>query len=123
PPSLGSNSTELTSTLQTVQQALEKVPGVQQVTPITNTPANTVAVFLVVPTTGPDDAATTDLVERLRGSAIAQAVTGTDIDAQQVYVGGETAELIDLTQRINDRLFLIIGTVLAGSFLLLMMVF
>ena len=31
--------------------------------------------------------------------------------------------LIDLTQRINDRLFLIIGTVLAGSFILLMMVF
>jgi RND superfamily putative drug exporter len=31
--------------------------------------------------------------------------------------------LIDLTTRINERLFLIIGTVLAGSFLLLMMVF
>ena len=40
-----------------------------------------------------------------------------------MFVGGQTAVLIDLTQRINDRLFLIIGTVLAGSFILLMMVF
>ncbi len=31
--------------------------------------------------------------------------------------------MIDLTQRINERMFLIIGTVLAGSFVLLMMVF
>jgi RND superfamily putative drug exporter len=123
PSSLTSNPQQLTTTLQDVQQSLEKVEGVQQVTPITNEPANTVAVLLVTPTTGPDDGATTDLVEHLRTTAVPQAVQGTDVSVDQVYVGGQTAVLIDLTNRIDERLFLIIGTVLAGSFLLLMMVF
>ena len=123
PASLTSDPQELTRSLQTIQQELAKVPGVQQVTPITNTPANTVAVFLVVPTTGPDDEATTQLVEDLRDTAVPQAVNGTGIEPSEVYVGGETAVLIDLTKRINERLFVIIGTVLLGSFILLMMVF
>jgi RND superfamily putative drug exporter len=123
PSSLTSNTQQLTQVLQQAQKALQQVDGVQQVTPITNTPDDTVAVFFVVPTTGPDDRATTELVERLRDTSIPQALDGTGIDPNQVYVGGETAVLIDLTDRINERLFLIIGTVLAGSFLLLMMVF
>jgi RND superfamily putative drug exporter len=123
PTSLTANEQELAPSLQTAQQALERVNGVQQVQAVTNTPANTVAVFLVTPTTGPDDSATTDLVETLRTTAIPRAVSGTQIDASQVYVGGETAVLIDLTKRINERMIAIIGTVLAGSFLLLMMVF
>jgi RND superfamily putative drug exporter len=40
-----------------------------------------------------------------------------------VHVGGVTAELIDLTDRINDRLILCIGIVVAAAFILLMMVF
>jgi RND superfamily putative drug exporter len=123
PPSLTSNPQQLTQSLQTAQRALAEVEGVRQVTPITNTPDNTVAVFLVVPTTGPDDEATTQLVETLRDSAVAQALNGTSIEPSEVFVGGETAVLIDLTKRINERLFLIIGTVLLGSFILLMMVF
>jgi RND superfamily putative drug exporter len=123
PASLSSNQQQLTQSLQTVQGALEKLPGVQQVVALTNTPTNTVAVIEVVPTTGPDDGATTELVEHLRTTAIPAAVSGTSINPDQVYVGGETAVLIDLTDRINERLGLIIGTVLVGSFILLMMVF
>jgi RND superfamily putative drug exporter len=123
PSSLSSNQQQLTQSLQTIQGELEKLPGVEQVTPITNAPTNTVAVIEVVPTTGPDDGATTQLVEHLRTTAIPQAVAGTPVDPDQVFVGGETAVLIDLTQRINERLGLMIGTVLLGSFILLMMVF
>jgi RND superfamily putative drug exporter len=123
PSSLSSNQQQLTQELQNTQQSLEKVPGVQQVATITNTPTDSVAIFAVQPTTGPDDDATTQLVQHLRTTAIPAAVEGTGIAADQVFVGGQTAVLIDLTQRINERMFLIIGTVLAGSFLLLMMVF
>jgi RND superfamily putative drug exporter len=123
PSSLSGDQQALTQSLQSAQQKLGQVSGVQQVQAVTNTPANTVAVLLVTPTTGPDDGATTDLVERLRNTAIPQAVAGTQISAEQVYVGGETAVLIDLTRRINERMVAIIATVLLGSFVLLMMVF
>jgi RND superfamily putative drug exporter len=123
PSSLTGDQQTLTQSLQSAQQKLEQVSGVQKVQAVTNTPANTVAVLLVTPTTGPDDGATTDLVEHLRNTAIPQAVEGTQIDASQVYVGGQTAVLIDLTKRINERMLPIIATVLLGSFVLLMMVF
>ena len=92
-------------------------------TPITNEPTNSLTVFLVQPTTGPDDSTTTALVKTLRTTSLPAAVQGTGISTSDVFVGGETAVLIDLTQRINERMLLIIGTVLAGSFILLMMVF
>jgi RND superfamily putative drug exporter len=38
-------------------------------------------------------------------------------------VGGVTAELVDLTDRINERLLWCIGAVVLGAFILLMMVF
>ena len=40
-----------------------------------------------------------------------------------MYVGGQTASLIDVTDRISDRLLLCIGIVVAGAFILLMIVF
>ncbi len=123
PQSLTGSSAQLAPTLVAFQKQLAAVSGVQQVTPLTNAPTNTVAVFFVVPTTGPDDSATTALVRDLRDTGIPNALQGTSLDASDVYVGGETAVLIDLTDRINDRLFSIIATVLAGSFILLMMVF
>ena len=107
-----------------IQQSLEKVDGVQQVTPITNAPTNTVAVSprrrrRPARTTTPRPiSSSTSAPPRSR-----RRCEGTGVAADQVYVGGQTAVLIDLTDRINERLFLIIGTVLAGSFLLLMMVF
>jgi RND superfamily putative drug exporter len=104
-------------------QKLEATPGVERVIPGANPPAYSVAFIEVIPTTSPDDPATTRLVEELRSTGIAEALQGTDIDASQVHVGGTTASLIDLTDRIDSRLWLIIATVLAGSFLLLMMVF
>ncbi len=49
PASLAGNQQQLAGSLQTAQQALGQVSGVRQVQAVTNTPANTIAVFLVVP--------------------------------------------------------------------------
>ncbi len=83
----------------------------------------TIAFIEVIPTTGANDKATADLVRTLRSDTIPQALAGTDIDASDVFVGGTTAELIDLTDRIKSRMAVLIAVVLGGSFLLLMMVF
>ena len=53
---------------------------------------------------------------------IPNATKGTPL-AGQVHVGGVTAELVDLTDRINQRLLWCIGAVVLGAFILLMMVF
>ena len=83
PAALASNSQQLTQDLQTVQQSLEKVDGVAKVTPVTNAPTNSLAVFLVQPTTGPDDSTTTDLVRTLRTTSLPAAVQGTSISTSR----------------------------------------
>ncbi len=112
----------LVTTFGGIQKSLESVPGVDKVS-ILPTPNGKLFIGTITPTTGPNDSATADLVNRLRDTAVPDALKGTDIDASNVYVGGQTAILLDLTQRIDDTMFLIIGVVLLGSFLLLTMVF
>jgi RND superfamily putative drug exporter len=68
------------------------------------------------PTTSPQDAATTDLVARLRSTELPTA--GAKVD-----VGGFTAGSIDFADYLGQRLPLLIGAVLILSFLLLMAVF
>jgi putative drug exporter of the RND superfamily len=70
----------------------------------------------VIPTTAPQDEATTDLVHRLRDVVI----PATNVDAK---VGGWTAASIDFSDYLAGRLFFLIGIVLVLSFLLLMAVF
>jgi putative drug exporter of the RND superfamily len=78
--------------------------------------SNSVALLTVIPTTAPQDEATTDLVHRLRDDVI----PSTNIDAK---VGGWTAASIDFSDYLAGRLFFLIGIVLVLSFLLLMAVF
>ena len=56
---------------------------------------------------------------RLRAD-LATATTGTSLDA---HVGGPTATLMDLTDRVETYLPLVIGAVVIGAFILLMLVF
>jgi putative drug exporter of the RND superfamily len=83
----------------------------------------TAVIMQVVPTTAPNSDATTNLVSTLRDTTIPNAVQNGPIPAAQVYVGGQTALLIDLTTAIQARLLWFILAVIAGAFLLLMMVF
>ena len=96
------------------------VPNVAFTAPPQFNAADTGAVILVVPTTGPQAAETEHLVSDLRADVIPPVVNGTDVNA---LVGGQTAGGIDAANFLGGRLFLVIGAVLILSFLLLMTVF
>ena len=89
--------------------------------PIPNDPTDPqAAVIQVIPTTGPQDAATDDLVAELRGSVIPGVVAGTDV---VVNVSGSVAANIDFSAYLTKRIPIFFAAVLTLSFLLLMMVF
>jgi putative drug exporter of the RND superfamily len=97
-------------------------PGVQTVSPpFPNAMENPTAFLIqVVPTTSPQDQATVDLVERLRGQVIPDVLGDSTLE---VFVAGSVAISIDFTSYLSDRLIIFIGVVLLVSFVLLMMVF
>jgi RND superfamily putative drug exporter len=110
-----------TALLTSISDALSATPGVDKVLPPQlNTPDDDVAMLAVFPTTAPDSAATSSLVNTLRNDVLPKAVAGT---GAQAFVGGLTAEFIDIGDRIADRLPYFIGAVVLLSFLLLMLVF
>jgi putative drug exporter of the RND superfamily len=108
--------------LQAVTDAIETDPGVAFVSePITNDEAApTAALWRVIPTTAPQDAATTDLVNRLRDDVLPAATTGTGLD---IAVAGGVAIGVDFTEYLSARLPYFFAAVLGLSFLLLMVVF
>ncbi len=113
--------TEL-SQLEAVTAAVEADPGVAFVTPAqANDEANpTAALWNLVPTTGPQDEATTDLVDRLRNDVLPgpeQAI------ATPVSVTGTVAVNVDFSDFLSARLPYLFAAVLGLSFLLLMVVF
>jgi RND superfamily putative drug exporter len=77
-------------------------------------------VVTVIPTTGPQDAKTEDLVHRLRDTTIPAATKDT---GTTVRVGGVTATSIDSTSNIARRIPLLIAGVVALSMLLLIAAF
>jgi RND superfamily putative drug exporter len=107
--------------LTSISGALSATPGVAKVLPPQlNSPDDDVAMIAVFPTTAPDSAATSSLVNTLRDDVLPKAVAGT---GAQAFVGGLTAEFIDIGDRIAARLPYFIGAVVLMSFLLLMLVF
>jgi RND superfamily putative drug exporter len=103
-----------------VQKAIEETPGVAAVTPPFPNATQDTAVMRVFPTTSPEDAATSDLVHKLRDQVIPDATQGTGV---QVLIDGETAFFVDFAAKIGQRLPILIGVVILLSFVLLMMVF
>jgi RND superfamily putative drug exporter len=106
--------------LPALSAALAADPDVAQVGPPAVAPGGGSAVIQVEPRSAPQDAATSELVTRLRADTIPTALAGTGVHA---YVGGQTATFIDLSDRVAERLPWFIGAVIALSFLLLMVVF
>jgi RND superfamily putative drug exporter len=99
---------------------LARTPGVAAVTSAQVNPAGDAAVLTVVPTTGPQDRLTDDLVHRLREETIPSVVTGTGLS---VHVGGVSALSIDSTSNIARRIPLLIGGVVLLSMMLLLVAF
>ena len=107
-----------------VVRAVEQEPGVAQVAQPLYIPSRTgggdVALVNVYPTTAPQDAATTDLVNRLRADTIPRAEGSSGLS---MLVTGTTAIYIDFANVLAAKLPLFIGLVVLLSFVLLMIVF
>jgi RND superfamily putative drug exporter len=109
-------------TVQTLHRTLTRTPGVAAVTPaLPDDLAGPEAyVMNLIPTTAPQEEATSELVTSLRDGVIPAAVAGTELD---VNVTGSVATNIDITDYLARRMLVFFGVVLAVSFVLLMMVF
>jgi RND superfamily putative drug exporter len=99
---------------------LRSTPGVAAVQPPQLNLAGDTALLTVIPATGPQDAATENLVRTLRADVIPTATGGA---ADQVHVGGATATAIDSSSNIAERIPLLIVGVVALSMLLLLLAF
>ena len=95
-------------------------PGVAFVPPAQPSPAGDAAVLNVIPKSSPQDERTSQLVDLLRADVLPDATRGSQVD---VHVGGATATLQDLADKIAGRLPLFIAMVVGLSVLLLMAVF
>jgi putative drug exporter of the RND superfamily len=111
------NSSQANQTLlANTQSTLSKTPGVAAVAAPSVNNTNTTAVMNVVPTTSPQDAATTRLVDNLRDSALPTVPAKT-------YVVGATASYVDFTAKISKRMPWLILAVVLLAFILLTVAF
>ncbi|MEU8749782.1 MMPL family transporter [Streptomyces chartreusis] len=95
-------------------------PGIASVAPTHIDRATGIATLVVFPTTSPQDKATADTVARLRTEVLPTAIGH---GPARAHIGGAAASLSDVGQRTSQRLPVLVATVLAMSFLLLMLVF
>jgi RND superfamily putative drug exporter len=103
-----------------LREAIAADPAVAAVGPAVPNEAGDTVILQVTPTAAPQDEPTEELVQRLRAEVIPAAFEGTDGTA---YVGGVTAQHIDLTTRASDRLLWFMLTIIGLSVGLLMLVF
>jgi RND superfamily putative drug exporter len=97
-----------------LQRTLAGTPGVAAAGP--PQVQGELATVLAFPAGAPQDEATDELIERLRGEVL-PALDGT------YYVGGSTAAAADFTAKVNERMPLLLLVVVGLSFLLLLAVF
>ncbi|MFC4785378.1 MMPL family transporter [Nocardioides sp. MAHUQ-72] len=103
--------------LSSAQKKLAKTSGVASAGAPTTNPAGTVAVINLVPTTAPDDAKTSDLVDDLKDTVL----PGLGADAS--YVVGTTAGYVDFTEKVGQRMIWLILAVVLLSLVLLTIAF
>ncbi|WP_055602674.1 MMPL family transporter [Streptomyces aureus] len=102
-----------------IGKALARTPGVASVSPATANTAGDTAILNVIPTTGPTEKKTEELVHALRDTA-------DDLErstASRILVTGQTAMFIDFSQTLDDALLPYLALVVGLAFLLLMVVF
>jgi len=106
--------------LAKLQQAVADTPGVASSAPPLVSEDGEMATLFAIPATAPQDAKTSALLERLRDDVIPEATSGTPL---KVYVGGQTASIEDLSDKVAGRLPLFIAVVIGLSVLLLIAAF
>jgi uncharacterized membrane protein YdfJ with MMPL/SSD domain len=106
--------------LVNLQNALKGTIGVQVVSPPAINKSGQAAILNVISKTDPADEETADLVTTIRDYVIPLSTQGTGLE---VHVGGSTASYVDLAAGISSKLFLVIFTVIALGFAVLLMAF
>ncbi|MFI0354705.1 MMPL family transporter [Actinomadura sp. 9N407] len=94
-------------------ERLAATPGVVSVAPPQVSPDRGAAVIVVTPRYGPQDERAPGVVDRIRA----------DVLPQGAEITGLTAAYVDLSRTLDERLWPVIGVVVATSFLMLMIVF
>ncbi|MET0526327.1 MAG: MMPL family transporter [Nocardioides sp.] len=107
-------------TIADVSTALGNQSGVASVNQAVTNEAGDIAIITVTPTTSPQDAATSELLETIREDTLPAALDGSDVEAS---VTGATALTDDVSSRLQDRMPLFLGAVIGLAFLVLMIVF
>ncbi|HTN99840.1 MAG TPA: MMPL family transporter, partial [Microthrixaceae bacterium] len=108
-----------------ISKALLDVPGIAAVSPPIpsnmESPQDSKALlWTVVPTTSPQEEATTELVHHLRNHVLPKLSERAGLD---VLVTGQVAVSVDFSEYLAGRLVYFFGAVLVLSFILLMLVF
>jgi len=106
--------------LKQIENAVADTPGVETVLPARKSTDGEMATITMIPTTAPQDAATSDLLENLRDNVLPDATSESGLN---VYVGGNTAGFEDFSDKVSERLPLFIMVVIGLSVLLLTMAF
>jgi len=114
----GIPAAERTTTVAELRRTPAADPGVAAVAqPVSNSDA-TLTVVAVVPKTGPDAQATTDLVHRLRENAPEVAKAGGTL-----YIAGATAAGIDVSSKLFGALPLFVAVIVILALILLTIAF
>ncbi|MFI5527312.1 MMPL family transporter [Kitasatospora sp. NPDC051853] len=106
------------ATVTGLARSLAADPGVAVVAPPTAGPDGSLSVVAVVPRTGPDDEATTDMVHRLRALAPEVEKAGGTL-----YIAGGTAATIDISHKLSDVLPLFVAIIVLLALVLLTIAF
>src|SRR3954468_23093306 len=104
--------------VQRLATALSRTPGLAAVSPPVPSPNGRIALIEARPSTAPQDAATSRLIDRLRTDVVPRAG-----DGLTVYVGGITAIFDDFAGVLTNKLPLFIFVIIALGCLLLMIAF
>jgi RND superfamily putative drug exporter len=109
-----------TKTGERVRETLEGTSGIAAATGPIPTEDGRVTTVVAFPTTAPQDEATSQLVERLRGDVLPPLEEAT---GAVLLVGGATAATEDFAATVSDRMPLFVVIVVGLSALLLLVVF
>ncbi|WP_380163348.1 MMPL family transporter [Jannaschia sp. R86511] len=119
PPEGGPGSAPMPPSVAGLISDLQADESVQQVIGPLPAPDSPVVLLQVVPESSPQDEATSELIDRIRGPYAEEAST----QGVEVHVGGATATFDDFAQEITDDLPLFFGLVIGASVLLLVIAF
>ncbi len=108
------------SVVEPLVAALTADPGIASAAAAPVDATSDVAVIVAEPTTTPQDVTTTRTLDRVRSEVLPAALGSSPATA---HVGGYTATMSDLSQRVEDRLPVFLVAVVAMSYLLLMVLF